>query len=78
MSPVADCDLLVFLKVTSLPAERRIDLRHFYGCLASALSYLQENKICHKDIKPSNILVHGSNVLITDFGTSRDWSYYGE
>lgn len=74
MSPVADCDLLVFLKATPFPAERRIELRHFYGCLASALLYLHESKIRHKDIKPSNILVHGSNILITDFGTSRDWT----
>ncbi|KAH0536018.1 hypothetical protein FGG08_007085 [Glutinoglossum americanum] len=77
MSPVADSNLAQFLETDPFPAERLVSLRRFYGCLSSALLYLHENKIRHKDIKPMNILVHGDNVLITDFGTSLDWTEKG-
>jgi|SRR5579862_3325452 len=77
MSPVADSNLAEFLRLDPFPTERLISLRQFYGCLVSALDYLHENKIRHKDIKPSNILVYGEIVLITDFGTSLDWTDKG-
>ncbi|KAF2686401.1 kinase-like protein, partial [Lentithecium fluviatile CBS 122367] len=73
MSPVADCDLSVYLKnVAPSSPHSRSTVRTFFGCLATALSYLHTNRIRHRDLKPPNILVHGSNVLITDFGFSRD------
>jgi serine/threonine protein kinase len=77
MSPVADSNLAQFLEASPFPTERFICLRRFYGCLSSALLYLHENKIRHKDVKPLNILVHGDNILITDFGTSFDWTDRG-
>ncbi|KAI9766039.1 MAG: hypothetical protein M1835_007264 [Candelina submexicana] len=46
----------------------------FYGCLANALKYLHDNGIRHKDIKPANILVNGTEVYLADFGISRDIS----
>ena len=46
-------------------------------CL-SAMNYLSENNICHRDIKLENIMLHRSNDLsnlkIIDFGLSRDLS----
>lgn len=78
MLPVADSNLTQFLETAPLPTIRQTCLRHFYGCLSSALLYLHENKIRHKDIKPGNILVHGDNVLLTDFGTSLDWTDKGQ
>jgi serine/threonine protein kinase len=42
--------------------------------LARALAFLHEQGIRHKDIKPSNILVHGGNVLFTDFGLAFDFT----
>ncbi|KAI9890845.1 MAG: hypothetical protein M1814_003629 [Vezdaea aestivalis] len=78
MSPVADCDLSKFLKADPFPAERLQLLHQSYGCLTSALLHLHDNKIRHKDIKPGNILIHGDNVLLTDFGTSYDWSMKDE
>ncbi|OCK80990.1 kinase-like protein, partial [Lepidopterella palustris CBS 459.81] len=74
MTPVADEDLHVFLKRT-LNGEterslRKQRLRIFFGCLSSALDYLHANKIRHKDIKSRNVLVKGSKVLLTDFGTA--------
>jgi Protein kinase domain len=78
MLPVADCNLEQFLEASPFPATRIPCLRHFYGCLSSALLHLHINKIRHKDIKPKNILVHGENVLFTDFGTSLDWTETGQ
>jgi serine/threonine protein kinase len=35
---------------------------------------LHKQNIRHKDIKPSNILVHGGNILFTDFGLALDFA----
>jgi serine/threonine protein kinase len=78
MSPVADSNLAEFLRITPFPTNQKTYLRRFYGCLGSAVLYLHHQKIRHKDIKPGNILVHGENVLLTDFGTSLDWTNKGE
>lgn len=34
-----------------------------FGCLASALACMHENRIRHKDIKPANILIHEGRAL---------------
>jgi serine/threonine protein kinase len=72
MSPVADMDLSAYLACAD--TARYKELRTFFGCLARALEFLHEQSIRHKDIKPSNILVHGGNVLFTDFGLSFDFT----
>jgi serine/threonine protein kinase len=43
-----------------------------FGCLASGLAFMHQQKIRHKDIKPQNILVHEGSVIYTDFGYSLD------
>jgi hypothetical protein len=45
-----------------------------FGCLTSAMLYLHENNIRHKDIKPSNILLSRKGIWITDFGASKDFT----
>ena len=47
----------------------------WFQCLASAIEYLHKTAdIRHKDIKPENILIDASGmVLITDFGISRQF-----
>ena len=47
-------------------------LRPILECLLDALSYMHEQNLLHRDIKPNNILVHedGTPVII-DFGTAR-------
>ncbi|KND87667.1 Serine/threonine-protein kinase PrkC [Tolypocladium ophioglossoides CBS 100239] len=45
-------------------------------CLAGAVAFLNSQGIRHRDIKPENILVHGDNILLTDFGIS--FAYTGE
>ena len=75
MSPVADCDLSAFLRQAPTSSEKMSSIRTFFGCLATAMSYLHGIRIRHKDMKPSNILVHNGNVLLTDFGLSRDCNH---
>jgi len=72
MSPVAEMDLSAYLERTDTSKHR--ELRTFFGCLARALEFLHEQKVRHKDIKPSNILVHHGKVLFTDFGLSLDFT----
>ncbi|KAF1973901.1 kinase-like protein [Bimuria novae-zelandiae CBS 107.79] len=77
MSPVADCNLKQFLSRDPMSPSDRSFLSTFFGCLASALRYLHENCIRHRDIKPQNVLVKSHQVFLTDFGISRDWSELG-
>ncbi|UDD65226.1 hypothetical protein AFCA_012419 [Aspergillus flavus] len=47
------------------------NLRRICGCVCSALLYLHQHRIRHKDIKPSNVLVGKDGVYITDFNISK-------
>jgi serine/threonine protein kinase len=44
------------------------------GCLISATSYLHEQRIRHKDLKPSNILLSRNRMWLSDFGSATDFS----
>ncbi|KAF3004394.1 hypothetical protein E8E13_010108 [Curvularia kusanoi] len=44
------------------------------GCLVTALAYLHSERIRHKDIKPSNILLKRGKLFLSDFGLARDFS----
>lgn len=73
ISPVSDCDLAHYTQQACIEPEKRSTLRMFFGCLAAALCYLHGKSIKHRDIKPQNVLVYRSNILITDFGLARDY-----
>lgn len=49
-------------------------LKQSVGCISSAIAYLHQRSIRHKDIKPSNILLSRDGLWVTDFGTSTDFS----
>ncbi|KAF2872134.1 kinase-like domain-containing protein [Massariosphaeria phaeospora] len=83
LRPVADGgDLAAFLQdyrdghssdTDARIPERNIKSRTLvkaFGCLASGLAFMHKQTVRHKDIKPQNILVHGDNVMYTDFGIS--------
>jgi serine/threonine protein kinase len=72
MSPIAEMDLSTYLECANATIHK--ELRTFFGCLARALEFLHRERIRHKDIKPSNILVHNGNVLFTDFGLAFDFT----
>lgn len=44
------------------------------GCLISAITYLHDQKIRHKDLKPSNILLVRDGLYVSDFGSATDFS----
>ncbi|KAF2657970.1 kinase-like protein [Lophiostoma macrostomum CBS 122681] len=82
LSPVADGgDLAAFLQEFrdagfSSPTFRKdcLVLQRAIGCLASGLAFMHKQTVRHKDIKPQNILIHGGNVIYTDFGISLDFA----
>ena len=76
MFPVGDNDLKMFLDESlEMPPEssewatRQSWLWKWVGCLTSAIAYIHSQGICHKDIKPSNIVHKGGNVYLTDFSS---------
>jgi serine/threonine protein kinase len=72
-SPVADMDLATLLDRPIQMKEREMLYRGF-GCLCGAIHYLHQNNIRHEDLKPQNVLIHGDNILLTDFGFSLNFS----
>lgn len=71
MSPVADCNLSEFMRDANPQlAIRRLHLSKWFGCLASALSYVHEKSWLHLDLKPQNILVSGDRIFLSDFGSA--------
>jgi serine/threonine protein kinase len=82
LSPVADGgDFHEFLAryqdaATTDPerGEKTMILYRAFGCLASGLAFMHQERVRHKDIKPKNILIHQGSVLYTDFGISFDFS----
>jgi serine/threonine protein kinase len=69
LSPLAQMTLETFLS-RPLSQESIMLVRRWIGCLACGIAHLHLNKIKHKYIKPSNILIHGANPVIADMGIS--------
>ena len=79
MREVADSDLAEYmLNIDGLEFEGSIKnalkfpMQAWSGCLIQAIDYLHEMKIKHKDIKPANILIMKGQVLLANFGISKD------
>lgn len=71
MSPVAEKSLEQLLDCGPAegvdPCE---DFSNMFKDLADGLSFIHEMSVRHKDIKPTNILLHGGRLIYTDFGIS--------
>ena len=77
MSPVADEDLETFLERTAESGYPLADIDHlikWLGCLTRAVAYIHAQGIRHKDIKPKNIVCKGSEIYLTDFGSSHQFA----
>ena len=55
-----------------LSKETRDALTQAMGCLSSALEFVHQHMIRHKDLKPKNVLIHEGKALLTDYGSSWD------
>lgn len=69
MFPIAERNLSEFLldeNATTLPQISKLAV--WIGCLISAISYIHKHSCYHMDIKPHNILIAGSHVMLADFG----------
>ncbi|KFA79503.1 hypothetical protein S40288_05370 [Stachybotrys chartarum IBT 40288] len=74
LEPIADCDLKAYLSRAEFPTVDLMYLRDFFGCIASAITYLHRNSCRHKDITANNVLVKHNKPYVTDFGLALDWS----
>jgi serine/threonine protein kinase len=82
MKQVADTDLKEYLELgDSFPVtwdnlelyrNMKANLKAWPGCLIQAIDYLQEMRVKHRDLKPANLLIMGDQILIADFGVSKD------
>lgn len=81
MTPVADCDLQVFLKRCAeekFPTRKTKHMNRWFGCLMDALAYAHKCKIKHQDIKPGNILIKENTPYLSDFGLAKDFALLDE
>lgn len=78
MKPVADWDLKKYMNSEGGAVADATFLIQWLGCLAHGLAYIHMKQVKHKDIKPSNILVHGNNILYTDFDLAHAFQSPGD
>jgi serine/threonine protein kinase len=78
MKPVADWDLKKYMNSEDGAVADASNLTQWLGCLAHGLAYIHGKQVKHKDIKPSNLLVHGDNILYTDFDLAHAFKSPGD
>lgn len=71
MAPCAQQNLeQYFQSAASLTKSKLEENSHWFACLINGLDHIHQLGIQHRDIKPTNILIHDNNVLLADFGIS--------
>lgn len=80
MKPVAKMDLWHYMGEflrknhnSMLPSTAQKQFKTFFGCIASAICYIHDSGVRHKDIKPQNILLYNGKIFVTDFGIAFDF-----
>jgi serine/threonine protein kinase len=68
MAPVGDYNLDMYYETSMGDPDKLSILRSFFGCLVSAVQYLHDSMIRHRDIKPRKVIVKGDRVYLADFG----------
>jgi hypothetical protein len=71
---LADCTLLDRfdqVRVEGLAGIPKEELLEYFHQAASGIDYLHERNIHHRDIKPQNLLLVGSTLMVADFGLAR-------
>lgn len=71
MRPVAEMNLGEYLAYNSRPTGDS-PIYSWFDCLATAFDYLHKRKIKHQDVKPANILIRDGQIIVADFGISKD------
>lgn len=66
-----DCDLFCFIKQHEKKAINSFDIKLISYQVFRGLLYIHSQGICHRDIKPQNILLKGKNAVICDFGSAK-------
>lgn len=62
--------------ITPLAEEKAI---RYIKQIASALNYMHQRKMCHYDVKPSNIMLDkNDNAVLIDFGLAKNYTIDGE
>lgn len=72
--PQYPCDLSAILRSAKLHADK---LRVYLWQLLSALDYLQQEGVAHRDVKPHNVLVDSlkNKAVLCDFGSAKHLLY---
>jgi tRNA A-37 threonylcarbamoyl transferase component Bud32 len=73
LQPVADSNLQEYLDNfydPDCPSGKAETLYRVFGCLCVSLEKMHQSRIRHKDIKPANILINGSDVLYTGYNSA--------
>jgi serine/threonine protein kinase len=71
LEPLAQADLETFLDQQDPTSNLSPLLEKWILCLATTLAYMHGHGVRHKDIKTKNILVKGTQIVYSDFGSSR-------
>jgi glycogen synthase kinase 3 beta len=66
-----DCDLHYYIKQHEKKRLPNFDIKIISYQIFRALFYIHSKGICHRDIKPHNILLKGKNAVICDFGSAK-------
>lgn len=54
-----------------LPGIPRVELTQYFRDAALGLDYLHQKGICHRDVKPDNMLIRNGKIQVADFGLAR-------